>query len=253
MRRARRCSPGPTPSADELAGIATDVRTVELGHVRARPLGRARSPRWSTTTSSCCPPHPTAATSPRAWPTGSAAACSPAPSRVTPNGSASPAPAASTCTTVAVHEPVVVTLQPGVRGVERRPDAPPPTVTAVAVDAAAGDGHDPALVEVLPPDVTTMDLAEAGRIVGGGAGLDDAARFAQLDHGRRRARRGDGRDARDHRPRLGRPRAPDRHDRRRRRPRRSTSRSGSAAPCSTPPASARRPTSSASTPTRTAR
>ena len=32
------------------------------------------------------------------------------------------------------------------------------------------------VLEVLPPDVTTMDLAEAPRIVGGGAGLDAAAR-----------------------------------------------------------------------------
>jgi electron transfer flavoprotein alpha subunit len=80
--------------------------------------------------------------------------------------------------TVAVHEPVVVTLQPGVRGVERPPEARPPTVTTLAVDAEPG--HDPALVAVLPPDVTTMDLAEAARIVGGGAGLDDAARFTQL-------------------------------------------------------------------------
>src|SRR6185503_19543374 len=81
--------------------------------------------------------------------------------------------------TVAVHEPMVVTLQPGVRGVERRLDAPPPTVTAIDV-VAGGNGHDPTLVAVLPPDVTTMDLAEATRIVGGGAGLDDAARFTQL-------------------------------------------------------------------------
>ncbi len=82
--------------------------------------------------------------------------------------------------TVAVHEPVVVTLQPGVRGVERRPDAPSPTVTVVDVEPGAGAGHDPELVAVLPPDVATMDLAEAARILGGGAGLDDAARFTQL-------------------------------------------------------------------------
>jgi electron transfer flavoprotein alpha subunit len=36
------------------------------------------------------------------------------------------------------------------------------------------------VVEVLPPDVTTMDLAEAERIFGGGAGLDGEERFIQL-------------------------------------------------------------------------
>ena len=36
------------------------------------------------------------------------------------------------------------------------------------------------MVEVLPPDVTTMDLAEADRIFGGGAGLDTEERIQQL-------------------------------------------------------------------------
>ena len=53
-----------------------------------------------------------------------------------------------------VGEPVVVTFQPGVA--------------------------DATVVEVLAPDVATMDLAEAGRIVGGGAGLDSAERFDEL-------------------------------------------------------------------------
>jgi electron transfer flavoprotein alpha subunit len=34
---------------------------------------------------------------------------------------------------------------------------------------------------VLPPDVRTMDLGEARRIVGGGAGLDAEQRFVELD------------------------------------------------------------------------
>ena len=40
--------------------------------------------------------------------------------------------------------------------------------------------RDAEVVEVLAADVATMDLAEAQRIVGGGAGLDSAERFAQL-------------------------------------------------------------------------
>jgi electron transfer flavoprotein alpha subunit len=81
--------------------------------------------------------------------------------------------------TVAVHEPVVATLQPGVRGVEAAPDAVAPEMEMIAAPAADA-GSDAALVELLPPDVATMDLAESSRIVGGGAGLDSADRFRQL-------------------------------------------------------------------------
>ena len=75
--------------------------------------------------------------------------------------------------------PFVATLQPGVRGadrVEAEPVVariePPPR------DAAGLDAH---VVELVGPDVATMDLAEAGRIVGGGAGLESEERFGQLD------------------------------------------------------------------------
>jgi electron transfer flavoprotein alpha subunit len=81
--------------------------------------------------------------------------------------------------TVAVHEAIVATLQPGVRGVEPAVDGVPPTVATVdvPVDDASSDA---ALVELLPPDVATMDLAESSRILGGGAGLDGPDRFRQL-------------------------------------------------------------------------
>lgn len=73
--------------------------------------------------------------------------------------------------------PSVITLQPGVRGVDR--DATAPTV--VMLDLAAPSTEvDARLLEVLPPDAATIDLAEAPRILGGGAGLDGAARFDQL-------------------------------------------------------------------------
>jgi electron transfer flavoprotein alpha subunit len=74
--------------------------------------------------------------------------------------------------------PVVATLQPGVRGTTPF-DA---TVQVyVATPAPSAGANDAVVVEVQPPDVTTMDLTEAGRIIGGGAGLDDARRFGQLE------------------------------------------------------------------------
>jgi electron transfer flavoprotein alpha subunit len=96
--------------------------------------------------------------------------------------------------------PFVATLQPGTRGGLTLDT--PPEVHRLDVDSAAlsfrvGSGttgeaggtskpgetgtHDAHVVEVLPPDVMTMDLTEASRIVGGGAGLDSNDRFAQLD------------------------------------------------------------------------
>ena len=77
--------------------------------------------------------------------------------------------------------PFVATLQPGVRGVEPAVgtgDGAEPVVEPLGL-VARGD-HDAEVLEVLPPDAATMDLAEAQRIVGGGAGLDGAERFVQL-------------------------------------------------------------------------
>jgi electron transfer flavoprotein alpha subunit len=76
-----------------------------------------------------------------------------------------------------VHRPFVATLQPGVRGVEQRFTDDPEIVRIVPSSATPSTVT---TLEVLPPDVSTMDLAEAPRIVGGGAGLDGADRFAKL-------------------------------------------------------------------------
>jgi electron transfer flavoprotein alpha subunit len=76
----------------------------------------------------------------------------------------------------------VATFQPGARGHD--PDAVHRAVArrTLTVDADPDEPQprDATVVDVLPPDVTTMDLTEARRIVGGGAGLDDARRFTQL-------------------------------------------------------------------------
>lgn len=84
--------------------------------------------------------------------------------------------------------PFVATLQPNVRGVEASSGV---AVRLDALDpaaAGAADAADVRLVRIEPPEAATMDLAESGRIVGGGAGMmanpteDDtvARRFAQL-------------------------------------------------------------------------
>jgi electron transfer flavoprotein alpha subunit len=78
---------------------------------------------------------------------------------------------------VTIREPVIATFQPGVRGVATGRTT---TSSVDVVEPPMSTGTDAHVVEVLPPDVTTMDLAEAGRIVGGGAGLDGDARFGQL-------------------------------------------------------------------------
>ncbi|MGD9701745.1 MAG: mycofactocin-associated electron transfer flavoprotein alpha subunit [Acidimicrobiia bacterium] len=84
---------------------------------------------------------------------------------------------------VPIDGPVVVTLQPGVRGVDHAHGAEPVVVemhVEVRVDDLPNASNDASVVEVLPPDVTTMDLSESARIVGGGAGLESAERFAEL-------------------------------------------------------------------------
>ncbi|MEJ7845796.1 MAG: mycofactocin-associated electron transfer flavoprotein alpha subunit [Acidimicrobiales bacterium] len=80
-----------------------------------------------------------------------------------------------------VHDlagPVVATLEPGVRGVEAGVGGPELVDVALAVTVG---GHDATVVEVLPPDPATVDLAEAARIVAGGAGLGGPEPFAVLE------------------------------------------------------------------------
>ena len=80
---------------------------------------------------------------------------------------------------VAAPPSFVATLLPGVRGVEvgRPIDIVVHEVAPAPVDPVFTDA---AVLAVLPPDASTIDLAEAPRILGGGAGLDGAVRFEQL-------------------------------------------------------------------------
>lgn len=80
---------------------------------------------------------------------------------------------------VEVHGPYVATLQPGVRGVDVAPGAPATEAEVLTLVPAAGVA-DAVVERVDPPDAATIDLAEAHRILGGGAGLDGPSRFEQL-------------------------------------------------------------------------
>ena len=72
----------------------------------------------------------------------------------------------------------VATFQPGARGVIADPLLTTTRTTNVA--SRATKVVDAAVTGVLPPDPATIDLAEATRIVGGGAGLDGPDRMTQL-------------------------------------------------------------------------
>ncbi len=75
--------------------------------------------------------------------------------------------------------PVVATLQPGVRGVVTADDRAVEHLP-LTPEHRNGSATDPELIEQLPPDPSTMDLAEADRIVGGGAGLGSPESFERL-------------------------------------------------------------------------
>lgn len=86
---------------------------------------------------------------------------------------------------VPIDGPAIVTLQPGARGLGHEHGDEPAVVDVASSDAlhpiATGAAvPDVEVIELLPPDVTTMDLAEAPRILAGGAGLDAPERFAVL-------------------------------------------------------------------------
>jgi electron transfer flavoprotein alpha subunit len=55
-----------------------------------------------------------------------------------------------------------------------------PEIPLVPIELSAADRHDARTIEVLAADPSTVDLIEAPRIIGGGAGLDSKERFDQL-------------------------------------------------------------------------
>jgi electron transfer flavoprotein alpha subunit len=82
-----------------------------------------------------------------------------------------------------IEGPVVATLEPGVRGVDTAASsgAASPSLSIERIELDIDPGHDAELVELVPPDPATMDLAEASRIAAGGAGLGGPEAFTVLE------------------------------------------------------------------------
>ena len=78
---------------------------------------------------------------------------------------------------VATSQAFVATLHPGLRGVSRTVTSEP-VVREIVFEPT--DALDAEVTATLAADAATVDLAEAPRIVAGGAGLDGAPRFDQL-------------------------------------------------------------------------
>ena len=78
------------------------------------------------------------------------------------------------------HQAFVATLQIGIRGSESISSTP--TITPINTPSVSRPTSSVTSIEVLPPDASTMDLSEAPRIIGGGAGLESGDRFIQLQN-----------------------------------------------------------------------
>ncbi|GHF82224.1 electron transfer flavoprotein alpha subunit [Amycolatopsis bartoniae] len=80
------------------------------------------------------------------------------------------------CVDLVADGPFVATLQPGVRG-----SVPAQCQTLDEITLPAADARDVTVVEVLDPEPGTVDLAEAPRIFGAGAGLGGPEAVALLE------------------------------------------------------------------------
>jgi electron transfer flavoprotein alpha subunit len=78
------------------------------------------------------------------------------------------------------HQAFVATLQIGIRGTENISSNP--TITPINIPSVSHPTSSVTSIAVLPPDASTMDLSEAPRIIGGGAGLESGDRFIQLQN-----------------------------------------------------------------------
>ncbi|MTD53518.1 electron transfer flavoprotein subunit alpha/FixB family protein [Amycolatopsis sp. RM579] len=80
------------------------------------------------------------------------------------------------CADLIADGPFVATLQPGVRG-----SAPASETVLYAIELPHAEAPDVTVIEVLDPEPGTVDLAEAPRIFGAGAGLGNPESVALLE------------------------------------------------------------------------
>jgi electron transfer flavoprotein alpha subunit len=176
--RALLVGEGAADAAGALAGIATEVRTWDTPGFAPGAWSRALAPLLVDEALVVLPASPDGRDlAPRIaaeleWPLY-AGAVEVRPQRVTTVGFGG---------TVMAEHPLpghaVITLQPGMRGVESV-ELEPVEGQPIQLELSAA-ARDADVREVLPPDVATIDLAEAPRILSGGNGLDGEARFDQL-------------------------------------------------------------------------
>ena len=77
-----------------------------------------------------------------------------------------------------VTEPLVATIEPGVRAFAAGPPVDP-TTHELDLELPAG-AADAEIVQILPADPATIDLEEAARVMAGGIGLAERAHFERL-------------------------------------------------------------------------
>jgi len=170
---------GSDPDPDSLTGVATDVRVIELGPFQPARWADAIAPLVDDAALVVLPGSPDGRDlAPRlAHRLGrrllaGAVSVDRAAAHLARDGGRS-------IHRFEIDGPVVATLQPGVRGYQT---ADRPMRLAATVDPVPRHRviAEPEVERLLPPDVATMDLTDADRIVGGGAGLDGADRFERL-------------------------------------------------------------------------
>lgn len=86
-----------------------------------------------------------------------------------------------------LSEPIVATIQVGSRGLDFVETSPAvvtlsdPTPAENLISSGHSENSAVTSLGVVPPDAATMDLSEAPRIIGGGAGLQSAEAFVTLE------------------------------------------------------------------------
>lgn len=160
-------------AAELLVGVATDVRLAEVGQYRPMAWSRALAPLLANEGTIVVPgsadgrglaPHIAAALT---RPLVNAAAAVGESDAVVVEGDLE---------FDVEFERAVVVMIPGIRSVVRSDLAASISTVEIAID----ESLDATLVEVLPADAATLDLASATRIVAGGAGLKTAENLELL-------------------------------------------------------------------------